>query len=114
MKIAGSGVQVKKFLRSPHPFKAFLASFLISCRSMRLFNQIVAPGRGNHLTVRCTVKLRQLSNRRSIAAQFIRVDRGWHFICAQECGEERLGCLSVAVFLKKHVQHSAMLINGPP
>ena len=83
-------------------------------RAWPLLDYIVAPGGGNHLTVRCTVKLREFPDRRSVTAQFVRVDRGWHFICAEERGEERLRRLSVAVFLQKNVQHSAMLVHRTP
>ena len=67
MKVADSGVQVKECLCLLDVLEAFLASFLISGWSMRLLNQIVAPRRGNHLTVLCTVKLRQFTDGRAVA-----------------------------------------------
>lgn len=81
---------------------------------MRLFNQIVAPGRRNHFTVQRTMKFRNLTNGCSVTAQFVGVDGGWSLVVAQQHSEERLGRLSVAVFLQKNIQHSAMLVHGTP
>ena len=81
---------------------------------MRLLNQIVAPRRGNHLTVLCTVKLRQFTDGRAVAAEFVRVDRGWSLLPAEQRGEEVFRCFCIAMFLRKHVQHSTVLIYGTP
>jgi len=51
VKIGDSRVQVEKSLCTFDLPKSQLASFLTSCRPMRLFNQIVAPGRPDHLLV---------------------------------------------------------------
>lgn len=81
---------------------------------MRLLNQIVAPGSGNHLTVLCTVKLRQFSDRCTVATKFIRMDRDWNLIRDQKRGKERLRRLCITMFLQKNVQHSAVLVDCTP
>lgn len=43
-----------------------------------------------------------------VTAQFVRVERYWHFMIAEQGGEERFGCLNIAVFLDKNIQHSAI------
>ena len=60
------------------------------------------------------MKFRNLTNGCSVTAQFVGVDGGWSLVVAQQHSEERLGRLSVAVFLQKNVQYSAMLVHGTP
>ena len=49
VKVLYSGVQVQKLLRSFLSLESLLLSFLTPCGTVRLFNQIVAACRGDHL-----------------------------------------------------------------
>ena len=51
MKIGGAGVQSEEFLSALSSFKSDLLPFLLSGRSMRLFDQIVAASTRYHLNV---------------------------------------------------------------
>ena len=60
------------------------------------------------------MKLRQFTDSCSVTAKFVRVDRGWSLISAEQLSEEGLRRVSIAVFLQKNVQYSAMLVHGTP
>jgi hypothetical protein len=51
VEILDPSVQAEKRLRPFPPLKSKLLSLLTSCGTVRLFNQIVAARRGNHLLV---------------------------------------------------------------
>ena len=51
MKVRDSGMQGQEFLRSLSSFESQLTSLLLPCGSMRLLDQVVAPGRGHDLDV---------------------------------------------------------------
>ena len=48
VKVLSSCVQAKEFLRSLAPLESVSLAFLTPCRTVRLFNQVVAAGRGDH------------------------------------------------------------------
>jgi hypothetical protein len=51
VKVRDSGMQGKEFLRSLPSFETQSASLLLPCGSVRLLDQIVAPGRRHNLDV---------------------------------------------------------------
>ena len=88
MKIGYSGVQLKKSLRPPDLTKTKLLSLLTSCGTVRLFDQVVAACRGNHLLVVDIDEALDLPDRRAIAPQLIRVDYLWDVIFTQHSDQE--------------------------
>ena len=71
-------MQGQKLLRSLTSFEPQLASLLLPCRSMRLLNQVVAPGRGHDLDVLHVVEHGKCPNGGAIAPQLVRVDDLWN------------------------------------
>ena len=100
VEVLDPGVQAQKFLSTFPPSEALLLSLLTPCGTMRLFNQIVAARRGNHLLVIGVDQARKLSDRRPVAPQLIRVNDLRDIVFDQEASQKCLRGFRVAVTLK--------------
>ena len=78
---------------------------------MRLFNQIVAARRKDHLLVIDVDQARDLPDRGDVTPQLIGVNDFWDIIFAQKPGQEGFRGLGVLVALKEDVEHEAMLMH---
>ena len=81
---------------------------------MRLFNQIVAPGRGDHLLVVDVNQTWELPDRRPVTAQLIGVNDFRDIVFTQEPDQERLRGLGIEVTLVEGALHEAVLIHCFP
>ena len=114
MVVFHAGVQAQEFLRAFLPSEPLLTSFLTSCETVRLFDQIVAAGCGDHLLVVDVGQAWYLSDCGTVAPQLIGVDDLWNVIFIQKPSQEGLRSLGVAVALKKDVEHEAVLVDRSP
>jgi len=105
-------MQGQEFLCSPLVLEADLASFLLPCRSMGLFNQVVAARRADDLDVLNAVEHEKFPNGRSIAPQLVSVDHVWHAVMYQQPSEKGLRRLGIPPILQKEIQHCARVIDG--
>ncbi|MBB5363596.1 hypothetical protein HNQ08_002702 [Deinococcus humi] len=109
-----SRVQTQAFLRSLPPLEALLLAFLTPCRTVSLFNGVVAAGRGNHLLVVDLGQTRDLPDRRAIAGEHICANSVWNILFIQEPGHEGLRCFGVSVRLKQDIEHGFVLVHRLP
>jgi len=114
VKVSNFGVQVEEFLRSFPPLESLLLSFLTPCRSVRLLNDVVALGCGDHLLVVDVSQARDLSNRGPVAAKLIGMDDLWDIIFSQQPDQEGFRRFGVTMPLKGEVKHETMLVHGLP
>jgi len=114
VKVTDSGMQIEEFLRSFLPLESLLLSFPTPCRPVGLFNDVVAPGRGDHLLVVDVNQRRNLPDRRSVTLQLIGMNDLWDIVFTQEASQERLRGLGVAMPLEKDALQEAVLVHGPP
>jgi len=94
-------MQGQEFLCSLLILKANLASFLLPCRAMGLFNQIVTARRADDLDVLHAVEHRKFPNGRSITPELVSVDHVWHVIIHQQSSEKSLCRLGIPPILQK-------------
>ena len=114
MKIFDSGVQFQEFLRSFPPLESLLLSLLTSCGTLRLFDDIVTPGRGDHLLVIDIDQTQELSDGHPVTPQLIGVNDLWDVILTQEPSQEGLRSFSVSVSLEENIEHETVLVHSPP
>ncbi len=114
VEVLYSCVQAKEFLRSLPPLESLLLAFLTPCRTVRLFNQVVAAGRGDHLLVIDLCQTRNLLDRRAIAGELVCANPVWDVVFTQEPGHEGFRGFGVSVPLKQNIEHEAMLVHRPP
>lgn len=114
MELRDSGVKGEKFLSSPPSLETESAAFLLPGRSMRVLDQIVATGCGDHLSVVHVVEHGKLPEGCPIAPEFVSVDQLWDVVFPKQADEKGLGGLGVAMFLKQEVQDRPELIHSPP
>lgn len=107
-------MEIEEFLCPFPSFEAELAPFLLPCRSMRLFDQVVAAGCRYDLHVLHMVEHREFSDGCPVAPEVVSVDDLRDRIFAKETYEKGLGSLGIAVFLEENVQHVPVFIDGPP
>ncbi len=114
VKVANPSVQVEEFLRSLLPLESLLLSFLTPCRPVRLLNDVVALGCGDHLLVVDVDQARDPSNRSSVAAELVGMDDLWDIIFTQQPCQEGLRGFGVPMPLKEDIEHEAVLVDGSP
>ena len=114
VKVLDSGVQAQKFLSAFPSFESLLLSFLTPCGTVRLFDHVVAPGRGNHLLVVDVDQTGDLPDRGPVAPQLIGVNDLRDVVFTQESRQEGLCSFRVAVPLKENVEHEAVLVDRSP
>ena len=90
------------------------ASLLLPCRSVFLFDDVVAPGCEDHLLMIDVDQARDLSNRGPVAAELIGVNDLWDTVFTYDPGQEGLRRLGVAVPLKEDIEYEPVLVYGPP
>ncbi len=83
MEVGHSGVEAQEFLSAFPPFEPLLLSFLSSCGSVFLLNDIVSSGRGDHLLVVNVSQARDLPNRGTVASELIGMNNVWNVIFNQ-------------------------------
>ena len=81
-------MQGEEFLRPLPSFESQVASLLLPCRSMRLLDQIVAPGRRYDLDVLHGMEHGKCPNSRSIAPELVSVDDLWDFELTEQSYEK--------------------------
>ena len=81
---------------------------------MRLFNQIVAACRGNHLLVVDIDQARDFPDRSSVTPKLIGVNDLWDIVFTQQPSQEDLRSLSIAVTLEEDVEHETVLVHCSP
>jgi len=86
MEVSDSGVEVQEFLSAFSPSESLLTSFLSPCRTVRLFDDVIAACRGDHLLVVDVDQARDFSDCGSIAAELIGMDGLWDIILTQQSG----------------------------
>ena len=80
MKVFDPGLQAQEFLSAFSSFKALLTSLLTPCRTVGLFNQIVAACRGNDLLVVDALQTREFPNCGSVTPQLIGINDLWDIV----------------------------------
>jgi len=114
VEVGHSGVQIQELLSAfPSP-ESLLGSLLSACRSVFLFDDVVTPGRGDHLLVVDVSQTRDLSDRGPVASELIVMDHLWDIIICQKPGQEGLRRFGVPVPLEENVEHEPVLVHGPP
>ena len=84
VKILDSGVQAKERLRLFVLLESKLLLLLTSYGTMRLFNQIVAPRRGDRLLVVQVDRTGDLQDRRPVTSHLIGVNNIWNIVFTPE------------------------------
>ena len=123
-------MQGQEFLRSLSSFESQLTSLipaltarpeaaldaarLLPCGSMRLLDQVVAPGRGHDLAVLHGVEHGTCPNGGAIAPELVSVNGLRYVVFPEQADEKGPGRSGVAMFLKQDVQHSSIVIHRPP
>ena len=79
-----------------------------------MFDDVVAPGRGDHLLVVDVDQTGELLDRRPVAPELIGVNELWDVVFTQQPGQERLRGLGVAVALQQNFEHEAVLVYRSP
>jgi hypothetical protein len=79
-----------------------------------LFDDVVTPGRGDHLLVIDVDQAGNLSDRGSVAAELIGMDDLWDIVFSQQPGQEVFRCFGVPMPLEKNVEHEPVFVYGPP
>ena len=98
VEVRHAGVQRQKFFPSRF-LAASLTSLLIPGGPVRLFDQIVAARRRDHLDVLRAVEHRKRSSSRPVTPELVRVNEVWDGMVDQEAFKEGLGRISVPVRL---------------
>jgi len=114
MEAGDPGVQAQEFLSALPPLESLLLSFLTPCRTARLFNDVVAAGRGDDLLMVDVDQARDLPDRGSVTSELIRMNDLWDIIFSQEAGQEGLCRFGVPMPLKENVEHEAVLVHSSP
>jgi hypothetical protein len=114
MKVGDPGVETREFLSAFPPLEPLLLSFLSSCGSVFLLNDVVTPGRGDHLLVVDIDQARHLSDRGPVAPQLIGVNDLWDIEFPQQLSQEGPRRLGIPMPLKENVKHEAVLVDSPP
>jgi len=107
-------VQVQEFLGAFPPFEALLTSFLSSCRSVFLLNEVVAAGSGDYLLVVDICQARDLPDRGSITPELIGMDNLRDIVFSQQSCQEGLRRFGIPMPLEENVEHEAVLVHSPP
>ena len=81
---------------------------------MRLFNEVVATGCGDHLDVLRAAEHGKLAQSGTVTPELVGMDGLWDVVLAQQADEKGLGSLGVTVFLKEDVQHDPLFVHRPP
>lgn len=81
---------------------------------MRLLYEVIATSRGHDLNVLHAVEHGKRAKGCPVAPELVGVHRERNTMLSHQPAEEGLGRLCVTVALKEDVQHSAMLVYGPP
>ena len=84
VKIGDPGMQTQEFLSAFPPSESLLRSLLSACGSVFLFDDVVAPGRRNHLLMVDVDQARDLPDRGPIAAELVGMNDLWGIIFTQE------------------------------
>ncbi len=95
VKILDSSVQAEKFLDTLPPFESLLLSLPMSCRTVRLFNDVVAARGRNHLLMVNMIKHRKFPDRSSVTSQLIGMNDLWDSVFTQEPRQERFRGLGI-------------------
>ena len=81
---------------------------------MRLFNQIVAARRGDHLLVVDVDQASDLLDRSAVTPQLIGVNDLWNIVFTQKPDQEGFRSFSVPVALKEDIEHETVLVHCSP
>ena len=81
---------------------------------MRLFNQIAAARRGDHLLVVDVDQARELSDRGTTAAHLIGMYDFWDIVFTQKPDQEDFRGFSVLVALKEGIERETVLVHCSP
>ncbi len=114
VKIGDPGMQAQEFLRSFFPLEVQLLSLLTPCGTVRLFNQVVAPGRRDDLPMFDALQARDLPDRGSITPELIGVNDLWDVIFTQQSREESFRSFGIPMPPKKNVEHETVLVYRAP
>jgi len=83
VEVGHPGMQTQEFLSTLPSSEPLLGSFLSSCGSVFLLNDVVAPGRGDHLLMVDVSQARDLPDRGSVTPELIRMNDLWDVILTQ-------------------------------
>ncbi len=114
MEVVDPGVQIQERLSAFSSSESLLTSLLSPCGSVFLLDDIVPPGRGDHLLVVDALQARDFPDRGSVATELIGMDDLWNVMRTQQPSQESLRRFSVPMPLKENVQHETVLVHGPP
>jgi hypothetical protein len=77
-----------------------------------LFDDVVAPGRGDHLLVVDVDQARDLSDRGPVAAELIGMDDLWDIVFSQQSSQEGLCHFGVPMPLKEDIEYEPVLVHS--
>ena len=89
LKVGDPGVEIQEFLGSLEFPETELAPLLLSCGTVRLFDEIIAAGGRDHLLMVDLLKRWKLSDGGPVTGQFVGADRLWDVEFAEEASQER-------------------------
>ena len=81
---------------------------------MRLLDDDIAPGRGDHPLMDDALQTWALSDCGPIAAEPSGMDDFSDIVVSQQLGQESLRRSSVPMLLEENVEHETVLVHGPP
>ncbi len=114
VKVSHAGMQTQELLGALRSPESKPTSFLSSCGTVRLLDQVVAARCGGHLLVLHGVEHWKFPDGCTVAPQLISMDSRWNSVFPQQTGEEGLRRLRIALRLKKDVEHGPVVVEGSP
>jgi len=91
-----------------------LRSLLSPCGTAGLFDDVVAPSRGDDVLVVDALQAGDLSNRSSVTPELIGMNDLWDIIFTQESCHKCFCGLSITMPLKQNVEYEPVLVYDHP
>ncbi len=114
VEVGDLGVQSQELLSAFPSSEPLLTAFLSPCESVFLLNDVVTPGRGNHLLMIDVRQTRDLPDCGPVTSQLIGMNDLWNVAFSQQPGEEGLRSFGIPMPLKENVEHEAVLVDRSP